>query len=115
LGDRVKQSTMFLFAVFWLFRRLNIRENQRQITCRIGQDADRVLTMGAFNDAVLTVQRRRSGGKQVVQVIHQQVAVGEGGKVIVAGTVKGRVKTAGSRRGRSEISASALGSHFRRS
>jgi hypothetical protein len=32
---------------------------------------------------VLTVQRR-SGGKQVVQVIHQQVAVGPGGKAIVA-------------------------------
>ncbi len=55
--------------------------------------------MGAFADTVLTVQRRRSGGKQVVQVIHQQVAVGAGGKAIVAGTVKGRRKTAGSGRG----------------
>ena len=44
--------------------------------------------MGAFNDAVLTVQRRRSGGRQVVQVIHQQVAVGPGGKAIVAGSSK---------------------------
>jgi hypothetical protein len=44
--------------------------------------------MSAFSDTVLTVQRRRSGGKQVVQVIHQQVAVGAGGKAIVAGTVK---------------------------
>src|SRR5260370_12335043 len=44
--------------------------------------------MGAFSDTVLTVQRRRSGGKQVVQVIHQQVAVGAGGNAIVAGTVK---------------------------
>jgi hypothetical protein len=52
--------------------------------------------MGAFNDAVLTVQRRRSGGKQVVQVIHQQVAVGPGGKAIVAGTVKGRRNTGAS-------------------
>ena len=57
--------------------------------------------MGAFNDAVLTVQRRRSGGKQVVQVIHQQMAVGEGGKAIVAGTVKRRGKTGG-KRGRSK-------------
>src|SRR5215471_5938176 len=39
--------------------------------------------MGAFNDAVLTVHRRRSGGKQVVQVIHQQVAVGSGGTTVV--------------------------------
>jgi hypothetical protein len=55
--------------------------------------------MGAFNDAVLTIQRRRSGGKQVVQVIHQQVAVGAGGRAIVAGTVKGRGKAGGDRRG----------------
>ena len=53
--------------------------------------------MGAFNDAVLTVQRRRSGGKQVVQVIHQQVAVGAGGKAIVAGSLEGRSKTGGKR------------------
>ena len=51
--------------------------------------------MGAFNDAVLTVQRRRSGGKQVVQVIHQQVAVGPGGKAIVAGAIKGGRKARG--------------------
>jgi len=51
--------------------------------------------MGAFSDAVLTIQRRRNGGKQVVQVIHQQVAVGPGGKAVVAGTLKGRGKTAG--------------------
>jgi hypothetical protein len=51
--------------------------------------------MGAFSDTVLSVQRRRSGGKQVVQVIHQQVAVGAGGKAIVAGTVKQRRKTGG--------------------
>ena len=51
--------------------------------------------MGAFNDAVLTVQRRPSGGKQAVQV--QQVAVGPGGKTIVAGSLKGRGKTGGKR------------------
>jgi hypothetical protein len=50
--------------------------------------------MGAFSDTVLTVQRRRSGGKQVVQVIHQQ-AVGTGRKAIVAGTLKGRGKAGG--------------------
>jgi hypothetical protein len=41
--------------------------------------------MGAFSDTVLAVQRRRNGGKQLVQVIQQQVAVGAGGKAIVAG------------------------------
>jgi hypothetical protein len=55
--------------------------------------------LGAFNDSVLTVQRRRSGGKQVVQVIHQQVAVSAGGKAIVAGKVTGRRKTGGNRGG----------------
>jgi hypothetical protein len=44
---------------------------------------------------VLTVQRRPSGGKQAVQV--QQVAVGPGGKTIVAGSLKGRGKTGGKR------------------
>jgi hypothetical protein len=44
---------------------------------------------------VLTVQRRRSGGKHVVQVIHQQIAVGPGGKAIVAGAVKGGRKARG--------------------
>jgi hypothetical protein len=55
--------------------------------------------MGAFSDTVLTVQRRRSGGKQVVQVIHQQVAVDAGGKAIVAGPLKGRGKAGGNRGG----------------
>ena len=47
----------------------------------------------------LTVQRRRSGGEQVVQVIHQQVDVGAGGKAIVAGTVKGGDKARGKQGG----------------
>jgi hypothetical protein len=55
--------------------------------------------IGAFSDTVLTVQRRRSGGKQVVQVIHQQVAVDAGGKAIVAGPLKGRGKAGGNRGG----------------
>ncbi len=64
---------------------------------RMAQSA--VKLMGASADAVLAVQRRRSGGKQVVQVIHQHVAVGEGGKAIVAGTVKGGGNTQGKRGG----------------
>ena len=55
--------------------------------------------MSAFSDTVLTVQGWRSGGKQVVQVIHQQVDVGAGGKAIVAGTVKGGDKARGKRGG----------------
>jgi hypothetical protein len=62
---------------------------------RMAQSA--VKLMGASADAVLAVQRRRSGGKQVVQVIHQQVAVGAGGKAIVAGSVKGGRKAGGDR------------------
>jgi hypothetical protein len=64
---------------------------------RLAHAASRV--MGAFNDAVLTIQRRRNGGKQVVQVIHQQVAVGAGGKAIVAGAAKGGRKPGGKLRG----------------
>jgi hypothetical protein len=64
---------------------------------RMAQSA--VKLMGASADAVMAVERRRSGGKQVVQVIHQQVAVGPGGQAIVAGAVKGRGRTGGSRRG----------------
>jgi len=60
---------------------------------RMAQSA--VKLIGASADAVLAVQRRRSGGKQVVQVIHQQVAVGAGGKAIGAGKVTGRRKTGG--------------------
>ena len=55
--------------------------------------------MGAFSDTVLTVQRRRNAGKQIVQVIHQQVAVGPGGQAVVAGTVRERRKVGGSGRG----------------
>jgi hypothetical protein len=58
-----------------------------------------VKLMGAPDDAILTVQRRRSGGKQVVKVIHQQVAVGPGGKAIVAAEVKGGGKGRGKRGG----------------
>jgi hypothetical protein len=64
---------------------------------RMAQSA--VKLMGASADAVLAVQRRRSGGKQVVQVIHQQVAVGPGGKAVVAGSLKGPRKIGGSRGG----------------
>jgi hypothetical protein len=64
---------------------------------RLAQSA--VKLIGASADAVLAIQRRRSGGKQVVQVIHQQVAVGAGGKAIVAGSVKGGRKAGGSRGG----------------
>jgi hypothetical protein len=44
---------------------------------------------GGFNEAVLTVRRHRSGGQQVVKVIHQQVSVGQGGQAVVAGSIKG--------------------------
>jgi hypothetical protein len=54
----------------------------------------------AFSDAMLTMQKLRTGGKQVVKVIHQQVQVNDGGKAVVAGSIgrKSR-KTGGGRRG----------------
>jgi hypothetical protein len=42
--------------------------------------------MGAFNDALLTLQRLRMGGKQIVQVQH--VTVKEGGQAVVAQSMK---------------------------
>jgi len=39
---------------------------------RLAQAANKL--MGTFADTTLAIQRRRRGGKQVVQVIHQQVA-----------------------------------------
>jgi hypothetical protein len=64
--------------------------------------------MGAFNDGVLTVQRRRSGGKQVVQVIHQQVAVGAGGNAIVAGLSRVGARSGPNFAGRDEIRPAGL-------
>src|SRR5215472_7593992 len=62
--------------------------------------------MNGFNDAVLTLQRR-SGGKQVVQVIHQQVAVGAGGRPSLRaphedGMMVGRVRPTGAEAMRTE-------------
>jgi hypothetical protein len=50
----------------------------------------------SFQDAALALQRLRTGGKQVVKVIHQQVQVNDGGKAVVAGTLKNGKKTGGS-------------------
>ncbi len=44
--------------------------------------------MAAFNDAALTLQRLRTGGRQVVTVQH--VTVNDGGQAVVAQTMKGR-------------------------
>jgi hypothetical protein len=55
--------------------------------------------MAAFNDAALTLQRLRTGGKQVVTVQH--VTVKEGGQAVVAQNMKPSGKTGGrKRRGR---------------
>jgi hypothetical protein len=44
----------------------------------------------SFQDGLLTLQRMRTGGKQKVKVthIHQQVAVADGGKAVVAGSIR---------------------------
>ena len=44
---------------------------------------------GSFQSGLLTLQKMRSGGKQVVQVVHQHVAVSEGGQAVVAGNLEG--------------------------
>jgi hypothetical protein len=57
--------------------------------------------MGAFQDGMLALDRVRRGGRQIVKVVHQHVAVGPGGQAVVAGTVKGngpRGKSAGGKR-----------------
>lgn len=53
----------------------------------------------SFQDAALALQRLRTGGKQVVKVIHQQVQVNDGGKAVVAGNLKNGKKPGGSKRG----------------
>lgn len=49
---------------------------------------------GSYQDGMLALQRIRTGGKQTVQVthVHQQVAVGPGGKAVVAGSIKSKAK-----------------------
>ena len=59
----------------------------------------------SFQDAALALQRLRTAGKQAVKVIHQQVQVNNGGKAVVAGTLRNGKKTGGQTaggRGRNE-------------
>ena len=49
-----------------------------------------VRAFGAYDDGWLALDRVRRGGKQMVTVVHQNVAVGPGGQAVVAGTVGGR-------------------------
>jgi hypothetical protein len=60
--------------------------------CRLANASARM--MGAFQDGLLALDRVRRGGRQTVKVVHvhQQVAVGPGGRAVVAG---GSVKTKG--------------------
>jgi hypothetical protein len=50
----------------------------------------------AFNDAMLTLQKLRTGGKQIVQVQH--VTVKDGGQAVVGQNVKGGRNPGGSKR-----------------
>ena len=45
--------------------------------------------MASYHDGLLVLDRIRRGGRQTVTVVHQQVAVANGGQAVVAGTVKG--------------------------
>jgi hypothetical protein len=58
--------------------------------CRLLNASTRAAT--AYQNAMLTLDRIRRGGKQTVRVVHvheQHVSVGAGGQAVVAGTVKG--------------------------
>lgn len=46
--------------------------------------------MAAFQTGYIALDRVRRGGRQTVKVIHQQIAVSEGGKAIVSGSIKAR-------------------------
>jgi len=53
---------------------------------------------GAFQSGVLALQKMRTGGQQVVKVVHQHVTLSEGAQAVVAGEVN-----AGIRRGRRRL------------
>jgi hypothetical protein len=45
--------------------------------------------MSSYQQGLLTLHRLRTGGRQEVRVIHQQVQVNEGGQAVVAGSMGG--------------------------
>ena len=45
--------------------------------------------MASYQQGLLTLHRLRTGGRQEVRVIHQQVQVNEGGQAVVAGSMGG--------------------------
>jgi hypothetical protein len=45
--------------------------------------------MSSYQQGLLTLNRLRTGGRQEVRVIHQQVQVNEGGQAVVAGSMGG--------------------------
>jgi hypothetical protein len=61
---------------------------------RMGGTAARL--MGAYQDALVALERFRRGGRQTVKVVHQTVAVAPGGQAVVAGSMR----TGGKRRGK---------------
>jgi hypothetical protein len=63
--------------------------------CRLANASARM--MSSFQDALVTLERVRRGGRQTVKVVHQTVAVGPGGQAVVAA---GAVKGGGRKRGR---------------
>jgi hypothetical protein len=63
---------------------------------RLAGTAARLMT--TFQDGVNALTKKRTGGKQVVRVVHQYVQVNEGGQAVVAGEVPRRVKGTGGKR-----------------
>jgi hypothetical protein len=42
---------------------------------------------GSFQTGMVTLQKLRTGGRQEVHVIRQEVQVNEGGQAVIAGTI----------------------------
>jgi hypothetical protein len=69
-------------------RRVGMKEGGKQPTCGFAELAGAISRLSAtYQQGLLTLQRKRTGGNQHVTVkhIHQQVNVTEGGQAVVAG------------------------------
>jgi len=80
-----------------LLRRMELNPGHQMLSVEASRAAGTAARlMSTSQDGLATLERIRRGGKQTVKVVHvhQQVAVGRGGKAMVAGAVK----TGGGRR-----------------
>jgi hypothetical protein len=84
----------------WMRRLFWMNRSGKQPMCGLAGAISRMST--TYQQALLTLQRKRTGGNQHVTVkhIHQQVNVTEGGQAVVAGDkVTGRTRGSGGSNG----------------